>query len=381
MIYRIIILSGASKGERITIEKRAMYIGRDKTCDIIFPDDEEIAHKHATIEHVADNNELIIRDMGSMNKVLVNNHEVREAKLKHGDLVEIGRSRFLVNAVVQAEIGNGQFEQAEKKPDNRKKTAVIVVIVMILIFAVFTVTSRRSSKTASNKIFPKTSTTTTIPPEILKDLPATQDVHSVVTPDIVNAAVSNEINNARKDITELKEPPKPVTSGKTNPPPGVYEINNKNQASKPEVVIKPPPKKNHETPLPDISITGVDTKKMPDSDEFDEQRILNVDLQLVETINNFSSDKVEVKARFFDQNNVTKEIIASPSGDPGKPTLPRWDKEGSKVSATIFYTIPRGVRSTGDGSSYYGYTVKVFYAGKLITQTAQPKSLLEDSGN
>lgn len=112
MLYRLIVLTGEKKNQRITVEQVPMTIGQDPDCAIRL-DDGEVARKHAVIEHKPDG--LYIRDLGSMNRVLVNRHEVRETRLKHNDVIEVGRTRFLVQAVVQAEVrqlGGGVRERA-----------------------------------------------------------------------------------------------------------------------------------------------------------------------------------------------------------------------------------------------------------------------------
>lgn len=104
MIYRLIILNGPLINQRITVEMAPMTIGRDPACAVCVPD-EEMARRHALIEHRADG--LYVRDLGSINRILVNQREVREAKLKHGDIIEVGRTQFLVQALVQADVDRG----------------------------------------------------------------------------------------------------------------------------------------------------------------------------------------------------------------------------------------------------------------------------------
>ncbi len=101
MIYRLIVLTGPLKGQRITVDPEPMVIGRQESCDIQLPDN-EVALNHARLEHRGD--ELFIRDLGSMNKVILNKREVQETRLKHGDILELGRTRLLVQAIVQAEV-------------------------------------------------------------------------------------------------------------------------------------------------------------------------------------------------------------------------------------------------------------------------------------
>ncbi len=101
MIYRMAILNGDRKGQQITIPEESMTIGRGSDCGFCL-NDPEIANTHAVVEHSAQG--LRIRDLGSMGKLLVNNRAVRDCSLKHGDIVELGHTRMLVQAVVEAEV-------------------------------------------------------------------------------------------------------------------------------------------------------------------------------------------------------------------------------------------------------------------------------------
>ena len=78
-----------------------MTIGRAADCTVVVPD-LEMARQHAVFEQK--DVELFIRDLGSMNRILVNKREVRETRLKHGDELELGRTRLVVQALVQAEV-------------------------------------------------------------------------------------------------------------------------------------------------------------------------------------------------------------------------------------------------------------------------------------
>ena len=132
MLFRLIVLTGNLKGQRITVGNDPITIGRDPACGICVSD-AEVATQHAVLEH----NELTglqIKDLGSMNRVLVNNHEIREAHLKHGDIIELGRTRFLVQASVETDL-------TKKAPKlNRPRISLtpflVVLPLLIVIYAV-----------------------------------------------------------------------------------------------------------------------------------------------------------------------------------------------------------------------------------------------------
>ncbi len=128
-MYRLIILNGPSKGERITVDPESMIIGKDDGCDLILPDT-ELASRHARLEQRGD--ELFVHDLDTMNKVILNKHEVQEARLKHGDIIELGRTRLLIQAVVQAEVQQGPELYPLRRRRGRKRTMALAASLLLV---------------------------------------------------------------------------------------------------------------------------------------------------------------------------------------------------------------------------------------------------------
>jgi predicted component of type VI protein secretion system len=105
MVYRLIMLSGPMQGQRLSVERQPMTVGRGADCALVIPD-EEMALQHAVLEHRVDG--LYVRDLGAMGRILVNGREVHEQRLRHGDEVEMGRTRFLVQALVRADVSRAR---------------------------------------------------------------------------------------------------------------------------------------------------------------------------------------------------------------------------------------------------------------------------------
>ena len=87
-MYRLVFLTGRLKGRRIAVQQGSLLIGRDPECQIDLIDDDRVSRRHAQIEERADG--VYIKDLGSRNPVELNGKPVREAKLKHGDRLEVG---------------------------------------------------------------------------------------------------------------------------------------------------------------------------------------------------------------------------------------------------------------------------------------------------
>jgi hypothetical protein len=73
-------------------ERGRWTLGRSRACDIRLPEDDAVSRQHAEIAVRA--GVCLIRDLGSVNGVLVNGRPVTRARLRRGDVVELGESRL-----------------------------------------------------------------------------------------------------------------------------------------------------------------------------------------------------------------------------------------------------------------------------------------------
>ncbi len=130
MIYRLIFLNGPRTGERITVTEQAMTFGTAADCAVVVPDS-EMALRHAEVFQKGD--ELFIRDLGSMNKILVNKREAQESRLKHGDEFDLGRTRLVVQALVQAEVaGAGAGRRTRRQATWALAALLLIGLVLAL---------------------------------------------------------------------------------------------------------------------------------------------------------------------------------------------------------------------------------------------------------
>lgn len=370
MIFRLIFLNGASKGERITVPRGISNFGRDAGCSICIPDDDEIALQHCTLRHT-ENDELKIRDNGSMNKILVNNHEISEATLKHGDIIEIGRTRLLVQAFVQAEVRNSASSQ--RRAPGLLKPAVLLLAAAASIFLIRTLLRGKSAPPA-----PVVRNTEIIPPSVFKDLQATESVPEKTVPqEEMKPAYTNRADSPPSIPEHL---PKADTAPETVKEPAQPEHGQK-EARTPapvqpsqEQVPAPPP-----LPSP-VEITDLSQQKFPEKDEYDEMRVATVKLRTTGSV--IENGKVAVVFEFFDRDLSTGEITAARAIVPTKAYTPQLLADNGRETMTAAYTVPKGLRSSpaaDSGRTFYGVRVKVLYAGELVAQRAIPRTLMEDN--
>lgn len=132
-----------------------------------------------------------------------------------------------------------------------------------------------------------------------------------------------------------------------------------------------------------IRIMSVDRERFPQAKEFDEMRLVRVNLKARPGEGEVETDQVEVKVSFYDR--IIGTGLVEPTGGtvPQDPLRPegRWP-EGESRSLTATYILKKGFRQeeqqrTGQKRIYEGYRVQVFYRGELQDEDAQPRSLLK----
>ncbi len=83
----LVVVAGPSMGEKFSLAKERIVIGRHREAEICI-NDESISRKHAEVLSKADR--IVLRDLGSKNGTYSNNHKILEIELKDGDLIRIG---------------------------------------------------------------------------------------------------------------------------------------------------------------------------------------------------------------------------------------------------------------------------------------------------
>jgi hypothetical protein len=97
----LVVRHGPETGSSYRLESTVTAVGRHPDSDI-FLDDITVSRRH--VEMVKDDQGYLLRDVGSLNGTYVNRERVDEARLHHGDEVQIGRYRlsFVLGQTVEA---------------------------------------------------------------------------------------------------------------------------------------------------------------------------------------------------------------------------------------------------------------------------------------
>jgi diguanylate cyclase (GGDEF)-like protein len=86
----VVVIAGPEIGEKISLSKDRMVIGRQPDSDIVL-DDAMVSRHHAAIVTRPDGT-AVLRDLGSRNGTLCNDQRITERALQEGDVIWIGRS-------------------------------------------------------------------------------------------------------------------------------------------------------------------------------------------------------------------------------------------------------------------------------------------------
>lgn len=96
-IPTLVFLSGPFRGREIPLLHPQITLGRGKSCDVIIADP-TISRKHLQIstEEIVNNEKdtkynVILKDLGSKNGMIINYSRVKEAVLQPGDKIVLGR--------------------------------------------------------------------------------------------------------------------------------------------------------------------------------------------------------------------------------------------------------------------------------------------------
>ena len=75
-------------------EKGRWVIGRGSDCDVLLPSDDAVSRRHAEIAVRA--GICLVRDLGSCNGTLLNGRRVTRARLRPGDVLELGETELRI---------------------------------------------------------------------------------------------------------------------------------------------------------------------------------------------------------------------------------------------------------------------------------------------
>lgn len=97
----LVMVEGSHVGQLFRLRPSSTLIGRDPGCDIVL-DDPTVSRQHAkirAIEGESGEKTFVIHDLGTENGTFVNNEEITKKELNDGDLISLGRTKFVFKQV------------------------------------------------------------------------------------------------------------------------------------------------------------------------------------------------------------------------------------------------------------------------------------------
>lgn len=133
--YRLMCLTGATKGEAYMIVGNRIIIGRSEKADIRI-NDTKASREHAEVSRSGDS--WYVTDMGSQNGVMVNDKKITQEKLSEGDKLIVGQTVFKFTRV---EVNGRKVVKEESDGDSSsvgKKTMIpLIVLLLVFLFVMF----------------------------------------------------------------------------------------------------------------------------------------------------------------------------------------------------------------------------------------------------
>src|SRR5262245_18484106 len=89
--FELEALTGPTAGKKQRHEKRGILFGSHESADVVLVDS-TVSRLHARLD--VEDNDYVLRDLGSTNGTRVGGVRIREACLEHGAIFELGASRL-----------------------------------------------------------------------------------------------------------------------------------------------------------------------------------------------------------------------------------------------------------------------------------------------
>lgn len=384
MMFRLIILSGPRKGQRMAVEAGGVSVGRDPTCSLVL-EDQDIGGQHAMVEPEGDH--LILRDLNSSGKTRVNSEVVEKARLRHGDVVEIGETRLFVEALRPAGIGGAHSIWL------LNRILTITALIALPIAFLYTVALLERKYLGIGVPTPVAAAPTASPTKSELNLPGTTNSLAARTPGRsgeTSDAAGLTPRGVSKELAELAAAEKPLPGASGMATAAARLLTNREETGMIDLAIKGTSQvedvKKPAAVVKAIRIAAVDESKLPEDDELDEIRLLEVRLTSEPGPQRRTPESVQVDVSLFDKQVKTGDIVLTHARVTTGPLQPEGAWKGDEQKTVrVTYAVPKGTRITasdpGGVDRYFGYRVRVYYHGQLQDEKARPLMLLDYSAD
>ena len=128
--FRLVTLTGATKGEAFVLLGNRIVIGRGEKADVRI-NDAKASREHCEITKVGDS--WVATDLGSQNGVLINDKKITQQALSEGDKLIVGQTVFKF-AKVEVSSKNKVIRESDGVEEEEGKKTVIPFVILVVIF-------------------------------------------------------------------------------------------------------------------------------------------------------------------------------------------------------------------------------------------------------
>jgi pSer/pThr/pTyr-binding forkhead associated (FHA) protein len=148
--FRLVCLTGPSKGESYVLTGNRIVIGRGDKTDIKL-NDTKSSREHAEVSRAGDN--WFITDLGSQNGIVVNDKKVTQGQLAEGDKIIIGATVFKFARVEVAKKSglSGRGGEDSDGSSAGSKSMMPILILAVVFGAAMLFTDDKPKSNVSNK--------------------------------------------------------------------------------------------------------------------------------------------------------------------------------------------------------------------------------------
>lgn len=151
--FRLVCLTGASKGESYFLKGDRIIIGRSEKADIKIMDI-KASREHVEIKKIGA--DWVATDLGSQNGVMVNNKKITQQMLSEGDKIIIGQTVYKFTKIEVAlndqNAKNKNIKHEKQEINKSKKVNPLIILVLIfVVLIVFTLPESEPQKDAKTK--------------------------------------------------------------------------------------------------------------------------------------------------------------------------------------------------------------------------------------
>lgn len=152
--FRLVCLTGTSKGESYVLAGNRIVIGRGDKADIKL-NDTKASREHAEVTKVGAN--WVATDLGSQNGIMVNDKKVTQAPLNEGDKLIVGQTVFKFAKVEVAAKIKTSNKEAPTAPGGKKTIVPIVLMAAVLLYVLLGDDQKPEEAAGKTKVKPTSS--------------------------------------------------------------------------------------------------------------------------------------------------------------------------------------------------------------------------------